>query len=78
MKKHLDTHKEEFSSVVENGALLGGIAMMCFIGWYAYDFSERHAKKEMPIYQSVQPKKIQTKQHPAKKQAKEEYWIHMY
>ena len=38
--------KDDFASIIEHGALIGGIGMLCFIGWYLSDAKEkRDARK---------------------------------
>ena len=33
--------KDDFASIIEHGALIGGIGMLCFVGWYLSDAQEK-------------------------------------
>ncbi len=57
--------KDDLSSIIEYGALIGGLGMLCFIGWYGYNLNaNKETKKEnnAPIYHAVTPQKIQSKE----------------
>ena len=38
--------KDDFASIIEHGALIGGIGMLCLIGWYLSDAQEKRETKK--------------------------------
>ena len=52
--------KDDFASIIEHGALIGGIGMLCFVGWYLSEAQKKYEMKKdnhQPAYQIESSKK---------------------
>ena len=56
--------KDDFASMIEHGALIGGIGMLCFVSWYLSDAQKKYEAKKsnpQPAYQINSSKKNNSK-----------------
>lgn len=57
----MNSPKESIATVFEHTGLVAGFTMLTCIGWYLYDFNERHQKSNQnaqPAYYINEAKKI--------------------